>query len=253
MLTGPSCVAVGFSYAPEVPGDLDHLAAIEPLALRVAAARERLRVSAAIAAGQLELVLLAARQGDARARRSQLACCIALVQAGSEPWAQALQRQASAQSLPALAALFGDVDPHHAIRWPGRLPDPCVSRQRAALVSGSSLTRRLQARWMLPMDRILAHPDPQVVRGLLQAPALRLAEAVAIAARRPTTDALVDAMTRSLRWMGRIEVREALVANPFVRPRVALLLLPTILAPARRALGRGAVHPLVRAAAATDP
>jgi len=32
---------------------------------------------------------------------------------------------------------------------------------------------------------------------------------------------------------------------------VALLLLPMILAPARRVLGQGAVHPLVRAAAAT--
>jgi hypothetical protein len=246
-------VAVGFSYAHPVPADLDHLAAIEPLALRVATARERLRSSASIAAGHLEVVLLAARQGDARARRSLLACCIALVQAGSEPWAQALERQASDQSLPALAALFGDVDPHHAIRWPGRLPDPCVSRERAALVSRSSLTQRLQTRWMLPMDRILAHPDPQVVRGLLRSPALRLPEALAIAARRPTSDALVDELTHSLRWMARVEVRQALVANPFVRPRVALLLLPTILAPARRALGRGAVHPLVRAAAAADP
>ncbi len=246
-------MAVGFSYAHPVPADLDHLAAIEPLALRVATARERLRSSASIAAGHLEVVLLAARQGDARARRSLLACCIALVQAGSEPWAQALERQASDQSLPALAALFGDVDPHHAIRWPGRLPDPCVSRERAALVSRSSLTRRLQARWMLPLDRILAHPDPQVVRGLLRSPALRLPEALAIAARRPTSDALVDELTHSLRWMARVEVRQALVANPFVRPRVALLLLPTILAPARRALGRGAVHPLVRAAAAADP
>jgi hypothetical protein len=246
-------VAVGFSYAPLVPGDLDHLAAIEPLALRVATARERLRSSASIAAGHLEVVLLAARQGDARARRSLLACCIALVQAGSEPWAQALERQASDQSLPALAALFGDVDPHHAIRWPGRLPDPCVSRERAALVSRSSLTQRLQARWMLPLDRILAHPDPQVVRGLLRSPALRLPEALAIAARRPTSDALVDELAHSLRWMARVEVRQALVANPFVRPRVALLLLPTILAPARRALGHGAVHPLVRAAAAADP
>jgi hypothetical protein len=246
-------VAVGFSYAHPVPADLDHLAAIEPLALRVATARERLRSSASIAAGHLEVVLLAARQGDARARRSLLACCIALVQAGSEPWAQALERQASDQSLPALAALFGDVDPHHAIRWPGRLPDPCVSRERAALVSRSSLTQRLQTRWMLPLDRILAHPDPQVVRGLLRSPALRLPEALAIAARRPTSDALVDELTHSLRWMARVEVRQALVANPFVRPRVALLLLPTILAPARRALGRGAVHPLVRAAAAADP
>jgi hypothetical protein len=128
-----------------------------------------------------------------------------------------------------------------------------VSRERAALVSRSSLTRRLQTRWMLPLDRILAHPDPQVVRGLLRSPALRLPEALAIAARRPTSDALVDELTHSLRWMARVEVRQALVANPFVRPRVALLLLPTILAPARRALGRGAVHPLVRAAAAADP
>jgi hypothetical protein len=40
------------------------------------------------------------------------------------------------------------------------------------------------------------------------------------------------------------------VANPFVRLRTALTLLPTLLSPARRALGRGSVHPLLRQAAA---
>jgi hypothetical protein len=231
-----------------VPGDLDHLAAIEPLALRVATARERLRGSPSVAAAQLEAVLHAARQGDDRARRSMLACCLALVQAEGEPWTYALEQQAALQSLPALAALFGDGQPHRAIRWPGRLPEPCVSTHRASRWAASPLKRR--ARWLFPVDRILAHPDPQVVKELLHAPALRLPEALAIASRRPTSDAIVNEITRSLRWIARVEVREALVANPFVRPRVALVLLPTILSPARRALGRGAVHPLVRRAAA---
>ena len=95
----------------------------------------------------------------------------------------------------------------------------------------------------------LPNHDPQVVARLLRGPAIRLREVLAIASRRPTSDPIVREISGSLRWMARIEVREALVANPFVRPRIALMLLPTLLAPARRALSRGSVHPLVRRAA----
>jgi len=231
-----------------VPADLAHLASIDPLALRLPVARERLSADPAASAPQLEAVLHAAQQGDARARWSVLACCLALVQAEDEPWVEALAAEAGRQELPAVGALLLEGDAHRAVRLPGRLPDPHMSAWRALMFA--SMTPLLRARHRrFPVDRALAHPDPQVVARLLRGPALRLGDALAIASRRPTSDAIVREITGSLRWMARTEVREAIVANPFVRPRIALMLLPTLLAPARRALGRGAVHPLVRRAA----
>jgi len=179
-----------------------------------------------------------------------LACCIALVQSDGDPWVSALRAEAERQALPGVSALFGDAEPHRAVRLPGRLPDPCVSTQTATHLASISAKVRARSFW-LPTDRILAHPDSRIVGRLLRAPSLRLHDALTIASRRPTSDAIVKELTRSLRWIAHIEVREALVANPFVRPAVALILLPTLLAPALRALGRGSVHPLVRRAAST--
>jgi hypothetical protein len=230
-------------------GDLDHLAAIGPLSIRVAVARERLRADATSAAARLEAVLGRGGHGDDRARRALLACCIALAQDDGEPWALALANQARAQRLRLLGSVLRDAEPRHAVRLPGRLSEPCVSIMWATSFASLSLRDRFRVRW-LPRDRVLLHSYPEVVRRLLRGPALRLDEALVIASRRPTSDAIVREITGSLRWMGRIEVREALVANPFVRPRVALALLPTVLSPARRALGRGAVHPLLARAVA---
>jgi len=114
----------------------------------------------------------------------------------------------------------------------------------------ASLDQKARARaYWLPVPRILMHPDAEVVRRLLGAPALRLNEALVIASRRPTSDAIVREITSSLRWIARVEVREALVGNPFVKPAVALALLPTLLHGAQRSLRRGGIHPIVREAA----
>jgi hypothetical protein len=237
-----------------VLGDLAHLASIGPLGLRVDVARERLRAGGPGVPAALEALLADARLGAPRARQASVACCIALARddcaEGSRPrWIDALAREAQAAELPILGALLRDAEPHCAVKLPGRLPDPCVFATTAALFAALPLRLRLRSRW-LPADRILMHPDPEVVRRVLSAPALRLEEALVIASRRPTSDAIVREVVLSLRWIGRAEVREALVANPFVHPRLALMLLPTLLGPARRALGRGAIHPLLRGALA---
>jgi hypothetical protein len=93
------------------------------------------------------------------------------------------------------------------------------------------------------MEPLLLHPDPVVVRRLLRARSLRLREALIVASRRPTSPSIVREIVASLRWIGRIEVREALVANPFVSTGIALKLLATVSIPAQRGLARGAVHP----------
>jgi hypothetical protein len=232
-----------------VPGELEHLSAIEPLAVRVGAARERLAANGSRAAEQLEALLTRAREGHDRARRSLLACCIAIAQADGAPWVDILAREAATRGLTHLGRMLGDGAPHRAIRRPGRMPDPHVAASTAAFCAGASMNTRARMPRLFPVDRLLAHPDPRVVRKLLRGPWLQLRDALVIVSRRPTTDAIVDEIVHSLRWIARIQVREALVANPFVRPRIALALLPTLLEPARRAISRGSVHPAVRQAA----
>ncbi len=97
--------------------------------------------------------------------------------------------------------------------------------------------------------RLAMHPDPVAIDRLLHDRATRVADVVRIAARRPTTDAIVHAITSHHGWMGHPAVRYALAANPFTPTRVALLLVPTC-RPRLRSLARANVDPRVRALAA---
>lgn len=73
---------------------------------------------------------------------------------------------------------------------------------------------------------------------------------VRIAARRPTTAAIVDEILSHPRWMSHLEVRNAIIENPFTPLRVALLLLPTCRARLDAiAKTRADVHPKMIAAA----
>ena|ERR1700733_6705441 len=103
---------------------------------------------------------------------------------------------AQAQQLPMLGAVLRDAEPHGAVRLPGRLPDPCVPKMWAAMFASLSVPDGWRGRghW-LRKDRILLHPDPEVVCRLLRGPALRLGDALVIASRRPTTDAIVREIT----------------------------------------------------------
>jgi hypothetical protein len=72
-----------------------------------------------------------------------------------------------------------------------------VARERRGVDATSAATQlgwRGRGHWMRK-DRILLHPDPEVVCRLLRGPALRLGDALVIASRRPTTDAIVGEIT----------------------------------------------------------
>jgi hypothetical protein len=130
-----------------------------------------------------------------------------------------------------------------------RLPDPHVSGSLLASFldgeHGGTTGRSYLLRSHL-IEQLLLHPDAQVVRRLLATRGLLPRDAVIVAARRPTSTLIVREVLASIRWVGRLEVREALVSNPFVPTHIALKLLPTVSTSARRGLARGGVHPVLQ-------
>lgn len=94
--------------------------------------------------------------------------------------------------------------------------------------------------------RLGQHPSAFVIGRLLDDPSTRERDVIAIAARRPTTPAIVRQITSRARWMHLPGVRAALLANPGTPTRVALLLAVTCLPRLRGIATRGNVHPRVR-------
>jgi hypothetical protein len=95
------------------------------------------------------------------------------------------------------------------------------------------------------IERLVHHPSAFTIGRLLDEPAVRARDVVTIAARRPTTDAIVRQLTSRSRWMQVPAVRVAILENPFTPTRVSLILAPTCLA-RLGAIASANVHPLVR-------
>jgi hypothetical protein len=230
---------------------LGGLASISALPLRVSAAKARFREDPRRSAPELEVLVGAACHGHVRARKAILACAIALVQEDHENWVADLSREAAAQALPIVSAILQRVPPHFAVR---RLPDPHVPGGLLASFldgeHGGTMGRSYLLRSHL-IEQLLLNPDAQVVRRLLAARGLLPRDAVIVASRRPTSTLIVREVLASIRWVERLEVREALVSNPFVETHIALRLLPTVSTSARRSLARGGVHPVLQKVAAS--
>ena len=96
------------------------------------------------------------------------------------------------------------------------------------------------------VKRLAGHHDPFTIGRLLDDPSVRERDVIAIAARRPTTPAIVRELTSRSRWMQLPNVRAALVANPCTPTRVALILAATCLPRLRGIAAAGNVHPRVR-------
>jgi len=96
------------------------------------------------------------------------------------------------------------------------------------------------------VTRLGQHHSAFTIGRLLDDPAVRERDVIAIAARRPTTPAIVRELTSRPRWMQLPNVRAALVSNPCTPTRVALLLGATCLPRLRGIAAAGNVHPRVR-------
>jgi hypothetical protein len=96
---------------------------------------------------------------------------------------------------------------------------------------------------------LLADPDAQVIRALLENPRLTEKEVVTVAARRPVRADVLRAIFGS-RWLARYHVKRALVMNPWTPVELAVRLLPALVAADRRLVADDAnLAPVVRQAA----
>ena len=126
--------------------------------------------------------------------------------------------------------------------WFARLQDEAVNGPRAAHAWRSLHPPSIRR----AVTRLGRHHSAFTIGRLLDDPAVRERDAIAIASRRPTTPAIVRELTSRPRWIQLANVRAALVANPCTPTRVALLLAATCWPRLRGIAAAGNVHPLVR-------
>jgi hypothetical protein len=235
------------------PGDASTLRSMRGFpeaAQRQTVLGERLAQHApAAAAALIELIVHGAISGDASSRDAAvaLALWILAAPAGSTILA-AIRAAASADGRLAVAAILDSGPGRCAIAARGRLPEigiavegPLGIEPRVPWQPQRHLHRR---------SRLIQHHDPRMIRRLVTQRWMRCRDVVAIAARRPTTEAIVRELCASPRWMLHAEVREALAANPFTPAGVVLPLLATLPRLALRRLRAGASSARVAAAAA---
>jgi hypothetical protein len=138
------------------------------------------------------------------------------------------------RATPADFSSLGPLEEDFAVWTWSYEPEPCAWIAMNPLAVRRAVTRLGQ------------HHSPVTIGRLLDDVATRERDVIAIAARRPTTPAIVAQLTSRLRWMNLPSVRAALVANPCTPSRAALLLAVTCLPRLRGLVAVGNVHPRVR-------
>jgi hypothetical protein len=216
--------------------------------------RERLLAAPPVEAARgLDLLLHRGVHGHRGAQRALLALALALVEehlAGADVLRRHLLEAALAEGRAALASILADAPAARTLRPRGRLREICIP-ERAPLPSIQPDVRR----WVVytrtrRIEELRLHPSARMIERLLRQPWLRLSDVLLIAARRPTSEAIVACVLSSPRWNRYIAVREALVLNPFAPGSITLRLLPTLRLPALLEMrGGGWAHPLVAEAA----
>jgi hypothetical protein len=103
-----------------------------------------------------------------------------------------------------------------------RVPDFGKGRP-LALGERKSLARRRDRQLLA---RVLRDPHPDVIRVLLANPALTQDDIVRLAARRPVVADVLREVAACVRWIARVEVRAAILKNPYTPLEIALPLVP---------------------------
>jgi len=161
-------------------------------------------------------------------------------------WRASVYAEARERDLPHVSAIFLSPRPRRAFEEPRDKGDPGAAR--LTLGHKKALARLKRDPDLLA--RLAAEGDPSVVRELLRNPLVTEAEAVRIAARRPSRPETLRALHEDRRWRSRAGVRRALARNPFVETEIALHILPTLPAGLVREMAAdGTLHPVVREAA----
>jgi hypothetical protein len=200
------------------------------------------------AAALIDEILVGAAAGHEASRSGAVALALWIL---AEPEGSAvlvrIHEAATATSKIAVAAILGAGPARCALAKRGRLAEIGI-----AVEGPLGVSRRWPgdvARSLLRIQRLTNHHDPRMIRRLLEQRWIRRAHVVALAARRPTTPAIVRELCASPRWLLHAEVREALASNPFTPASVVLPLLPTLSRIHLRRLRAGAAGASVAAAA----
>lgn len=202
------------------------------------------------AAAALERVCADAEQGIADARELLVSFVDLLARPDFEPLAQALREQATAASLLALGRLLRrsvhGSRPAAPASAGDRVPDYGAGRP-LTLGERKALARRPTRQ---ALEKLLADPDPTVIRLLLGNPRVTEEDIVRLAARRPNRPDVLAEIAQSTRWMHRPRVRMALVLNPASPPELAVPLVGLLVrSELRLVLASTDVPPIVRSAA----
>jgi len=133
------------------------------------------------------------------------------------------------------------------------LMSPAEEEERAERLAAIGPTRRWRSLSRADILRQRAEmvrraTVPAALERLLREPDVTTHEKVAIAARRPTSAAMVEAICSARGWLELLAVRTALVENPFTPTAIALLLVPSCRLRLRSIL-RANVHARVHALA----
>lgn len=223
---------------------LRRLGAVPEPAMRAALWRERLAATPPEdAVALLEVLFVALDRAEPDARMAWLALLGVVEELRGGPLATGIYAAARVAGATRVQALWLQPPPARPEELnPPRIPfDP----EREVTLGERRAWARKPDRAVL--DRLLADPDPGVIRNLLANPRLVEADVVRMAARRPNTAACLRAIFQHPRWGRRLPVVEALIYNPHTPVDLACGLaawLDTGLA--RQVAESPAVHPLVR-------
>jgi hypothetical protein len=169
-----------------------------------------------------------ARDGDQGALL--LALCLALAQEECAWIRESVVREAIASGHHDTAALL---QPRPALREsdePLLVPD--FGRGRAVTLGERKSLARRRDRDLIA--RVLRDPSPDVIRILLDNPALTEVDVVRLCAQRPVSPDVLREVFRSTRWVVRYGVRRAIVKNPFCPIDLALQLAAHLTGPDAR-------------------
>jgi len=229
--------------------------------LQVGWVREQLaRLGPGRAADVLTVVLARAEQREERFLVLLLRASLALSGPDDGGHKRAIACSAEARHQLALARFLGaaledegtEPPPSGTQPAPEAALDPAMQRAIASRERPLSLGERkslARGRDRNVLARVLRDPHPDVVRILLDNPALTEMDVVRMCARRPIAPEVLVQVFRHVRWVLRYRVRRTLALNPYTPSDLAVQLLPHLTAKDVQEVARsGDVSERVRAA-----
>jgi hypothetical protein len=185
------------------------------------------RLGAARAADVLSVVLARAEQREDRYATLLLRVSLALSTPLGAPLKSSIAAVAAAQGQSSLARFLGrsEQDEESSEDEPDAERDvPDFGKGRPLTLGERKSLARTHDRNLLA--RVLRDPHPNVIRILLDNPAVVEADVVRLCARRPARAQVLSEVFLHPRWVLRYRVRLTLALNPFTPEEITLQLLP---------------------------